>query len=135
MTRILALPVLVLAAAVVVPAAAAMDARPVAVATAPKFGKIAVTAKHLALSTWRKEPAGTVRCTGSCAATWPPLTVAAHTTVAKHMAGLLGAVGTIVRPDGRTQATLNGHPLYACHAGTPTKILCNGVDGWFVVKA
>ena len=33
-----------------------------------------------------------------------------------------------------TQGTFNGHPLYTYHGDTPTKILCNGVDGWFVVK-
>src|SRR4051794_19679266 len=122
MTRILAL--LVLAAAVAVPAAAAMEPMPVAVGTAPKLGKIAVNAKHLALYTWKKEPAGKIRCTGACATMWPPLTVPAHTMVAKHVAGLMGTVGTLVRPDGRTQVTLNGHALYTYRGDTPTKILC-----------
>jgi hypothetical protein len=31
--------------------------------------------------------------------------------------------------------TLNRRPLYTYSGDTPTKILCNGVDGWFVVKA
>jgi predicted lipoprotein with Yx(FWY)xxD motif len=55
--------------------------------------------------------------------------------VAKHVTGLMGTFGTTTRPDGRTQVTLDGRPLYTYNADTPTKILCNGVDGWFVVKA
>ena len=55
--------------------------------------------------------------------------------VAKHVAGVMGTFGEIMRPDGRTQVTYAGQPLYTYHADTPTKILCNGVDGWFVVRA
>jgi predicted lipoprotein with Yx(FWY)xxD motif len=47
----------------------------------------------------------------------------------------MGTFGEVMRPDGKTQVTYNGHPLYTFHGDTPTKILCNGVDGWFVVKA
>ena len=76
-----------------------------------------------------------MHCTGACATTWPPLTVPAHTMVAKHVAGVMGTFGTIVRPGGKTQVTWDGRPLYTFHGDTPTKILCNGVDGWYVVKA
>jgi len=55
--------------------------------------------------------------------------------VAKHVAHAMGTFGTIVRPDGRTQVTFDGRPLYTFHGDTTTKILCNGVDGWFVAKA
>ena len=49
----------------------------------------------------------TSKCTGSCATYWPPVTgtVTAGT-------GVTGTVGTITRPDGTTQATYDGHPLY-----------------------
>jgi predicted lipoprotein with Yx(FWY)xxD motif len=133
MTRILLL--LAVAAAVAAPLASAMEAKPVVVVKAAKFGPVSATSKHLALYTWKQEKAGTVRCTGACAKMWPPLTVAAHTMVAKHVEGLMGKLGTIKRPDGRTQVTLDGHPLYTYEHDTPTKILCDGVDGWFVVRA
>ena len=55
--------------------------------------------------------------------------------VVKHVAGVIGTFGETMRPDGRTQVTYNGHPLYTYHGDSPTKILCNGVDGWFVVRA
>ncbi|HEY6054835.1 MAG TPA: hypothetical protein VIU86_12930, partial [Gaiellaceae bacterium] len=55
--------------------------------------------------------------------------------VARHVKGVMGTLGTVTRPDGHVQVTLNHRPLYTYHADTRTKILCNGVDGWFVVKA
>ena len=76
----------------------------------------------------------TVQCTGACAKTWPPLTIPHGTMAAKHIAGIMGTFGEIMRPDGQTQVTFDGHPLYTFHGDTPTKILCNGVDGWFVVQ-
>jgi len=133
MTRILLL--LTLAAAVTVPAAAAMDAMPVTVVKAPKVGPIAATKGKLALYTWSKEVHGMVECTGACAMTWVPLTVPKHTMVARHVTGLMCTLGTTTRPDGKTQVTLNGHPLYTHHGGTPTKFLTAGMDGWHVVRA
>ena len=100
-----------------------------------KFGSILATSGHLALYTWNKEKAGKVSCTGSCAKTWPPLTLPHGTMAPKHIAGVMGTFGELRRPDGRTQVTYNGHALYTFNADTPTKILCNGVDGWFVLKA
>ena len=48
------------------------------------------------------------RCTGSCAAYWPPV-------IGTPTAGpgvTTGKLGTIKRPGGTTQATYDGHPLY-----------------------
>jgi predicted lipoprotein with Yx(FWY)xxD motif len=47
------------------------------------------------------------RCTGSCAAYWPPVT-----GTPKAGPGVTGKLGTIRRPGGATQVTYNGHPLY-----------------------
>jgi predicted lipoprotein with Yx(FWY)xxD motif len=48
------------------------------------------------------------RCTGSCAAYWPPV-------IGTPRAGpgvTTSKLGTIERPGGTTQATYAGHPLY-----------------------
>jgi predicted lipoprotein with Yx(FWY)xxD motif len=111
------------------------EAQPAIAFKAKGFGTIVATKKHLALYTWKKEKAGTIKCTGACAKMWPPIVVPAHTMVAKHVKGVMGTFGKIQRPDGHTQLTLNRHALYTYEGDTPTKILCNGVDGWFVVKA
>lgn len=99
------------------------------------FGPVLATHGHLALYTWNKEQARKVKCTGACAKTWPPLTVPHGTMVAKHVSGVMGTFGEVMRPGGATQVTFNGHALYTFHGDTAKKILCNGVDGWFVVKA
>jgi predicted lipoprotein with Yx(FWY)xxD motif len=49
----------------------------------------------------------TSRCTGDCAAYWPPVT-----GTPKAGPGVTGRLGTISRPGGAVQATYDGHPLY-----------------------
>ena len=53
------------------------------------------------------DTSATSKCTGSCAAYWPP--VAGH---AEAGPGVTGKLGTIKRPGGGLQATYDGHPLY-----------------------
>jgi len=49
----------------------------------------------------------TSKCTGSCATYWPPVKGPATAG-----SGVTGTLSTITRPDGKTQATYDGHPLY-----------------------
>jgi predicted lipoprotein with Yx(FWY)xxD motif len=49
----------------------------------------------------------TSRCTGSCAAYWPPVTGSPAAGP-----GVTGTLGTIKRPGGVMQVTYDGHPLY-----------------------
>src|SRR6266516_7135288 len=136
MRRFIPLLLALAAATVVVPQVlgAARDAAPVVKWKTAKFGPVLATKAHLALYTWKTERDKKVHCTGACAKAWPPLTIAKGTMVAKHVAGVMGTFGEITRPDGTTQVTLDGRPLYTYHGDSPTKILCNGVDGWFVVR-
>lgn len=58
------------------------------------------------------ERKGSIGCLGSCAKAWPPLVVAG---AAKPVAGLglsASRLGTLRRPDGRTQVTYDGYALY-----------------------
>jgi predicted lipoprotein with Yx(FWY)xxD motif len=76
------------------------------------------------------------RCTGSCAAYWPPVigtpTAGPGVTTSK--------LGTIKRPGGSTQATYDGHPLYtyigddAPGQARGNKIDLNG-GYWYEVRA
>jgi predicted lipoprotein with Yx(FWY)xxD motif len=55
--------------------------------------------------------AGTVSaCTGACAVNWPPLRV--RGTPVAGTGARQSDVGTTARPDGISQLTYNGHPLY-----------------------
>jgi predicted lipoprotein with Yx(FWY)xxD motif len=128
--------VLVVAATVTVSAfgSSLMSAQPVVKLQTSQFGSILATHGHLALYTWKQEKAKQVKCTGACAKTWPPLVIPHGTMAPKHITGVMGTFGEVMRPDGKTQVTYNGHALYTFHGDTRTKILCNGVDGWYVVK-
>jgi predicted lipoprotein with Yx(FWY)xxD motif len=81
---------------------------------------------------------GTSACSGACAAAWPPDTV---TGAPKAGSGVNQALlGTIKRPDGTTQITYNGHPLYYFSADTTSgaahgqAVKAFGAE-WYVVNA
>jgi predicted lipoprotein with Yx(FWY)xxD motif len=58
------------------------------------------------------QESGAVLCkSGACTAIWVPLTVNAGQTPAGP-SQLTGMLGTMMRPDGTTQVTLDGKPLY-----------------------
>jgi len=102
----------------------------------PSFGDILESKNKLPLYYWtvEKRAGGKVRCTGSCARLWPPLVVKSRAAVPATMPGIKGEFGVIKRPDGRLQVTFRGLPLYAYHHDPPNTVLCNNVDGWFVVR-
>jgi predicted lipoprotein with Yx(FWY)xxD motif len=63
------------------------------------------------LYTPEQEANGTIKCTGSCLSFWFPVTVASGVT--PHAgSGLTGKLASIQRPDGTSQVTYNGEPLY-----------------------
>jgi predicted lipoprotein with Yx(FWY)xxD motif len=80
------------------------------------------------------EKNGTIMCTGTCAATWPPL-VATSGTLPAAAASLTGQLGTVMRPDGQQQVTFAGMPLYT-YSGDSAAGQANGqgIGGvWFAV--
>jgi predicted lipoprotein with Yx(FWY)xxD motif len=147
-------PIAVLAAALVLsapPTALAEPGSPARAGTAQKahvaaalvrklrtseFGTVLATPARQALYYWtpeRRNP-GEIRCTGACARAWPPLYVKRGVVVPRKMPGFRGTFGTIVRPNGRRQLTYNRLPLYTYAHEGPGQVLCNDVDGWFVVR-
>jgi len=65
------------------------------------------TLYHITTDTGKK-----VTCTGACATIWPPLTVPKGTKAAAGSGVVKSKLGTIIRPDGRTQVTYAGLTLY-----------------------
>jgi predicted lipoprotein with Yx(FWY)xxD motif len=124
----------VVLAATLAPQALGAHMGPVVKLPTKQFGPVLATPHHLALYTWKKETHGMVRCTGACAKAWPPLLVMKGEMIPKHVAGIMGTFGETRRPDGHMQVTFGGHPLYTYSGDTATKILCDGTDGWFVVR-
>ncbi len=75
------------------------------------LGQILADQKGMTLYLITTDTATKISCTGDCATTWPPLT----TTSGKPTTGTgvdSSKLGTITRPEGTTQITYNGHPLY-----------------------
>ena len=72
-------------------------------------GTILVDANGMTLYHLGGEQGGKFICTSSaCTAIWHPLTVTAGSTPS----GEVGSLGTVKRPEGVTQVTYNGTPLY-----------------------
>ena len=106
------------------------------VAEVGTFGQAVVDGegRSLYLFTNDTQDSGTSSCTGDCLVKWPPLLTdgepAAGTGVDAAM------LGTITLPDGTTQVTYNGWPLYYFADDTaPGDALGQGVGGvWFLVS-
>ena len=78
----------------------------------PSIGTIVVGATGLTLYHYADDHGSVVKCNGACAKEWPPVVVAAG---AKPVAGpgiTASRLGTVKRPDGRTQVTYAGWALY-----------------------
>lgn len=75
-----------------------------------KLGSIVVSAAGMTLYHLSGEKKGTIKCSGQCAAFWPPLLV---TGKPRAGAGIDAArLGTIKRSNGKLQVTYNGYALY-----------------------
>ncbi|HEV7564170.1 MAG TPA: hypothetical protein VGO24_11790 [Solirubrobacterales bacterium] len=84
----------------------------VAVGSAAGVGQVLVDPKGMTLYYFQKDQKGSgkSKCEGACASAWPPLTTSA---AAEGMGGVKASMlGTIERPDGTTQVTYAGWPLY-----------------------
>ena len=96
---------------------------------------VLTNAKGLTLYWFAPDSPAASRCTGSCAAYWPPVT--GTPTAGPDVTGKLG---TIKRPGGAAQATYDGHPLYT-YAGDSAPGQANGnkidLNGgyWYEVRA
>lgn len=100
-----------------------------------RFGPVLATRGHKALYYWNVEKRDfRVHCTGACARAWPPLIVRTRSAVPRRIAGITGVFGVIRRPDGRLQVTHNRLPIYTYAHERPNQVLCNNVNGWFVVR-
>jgi len=97
------------------------------------LGKVLATSKGRTLYLYTADGKNKSKCTGSCAAAWPPLL-----TKGKPVAGTgvnKSLLGTAKRSGGKVQVTYNRHPLYT-YTGDSKAGQTNGegVGNFFVVK-
>lgn len=74
------------------------------------IGQILVNSQGRTLYLFKADQGTKSACTGACAAAWPPLLVKGKPTLGKGTNASL--LRTATRPEGTTQLTYNGHPLY-----------------------
>jgi predicted lipoprotein with Yx(FWY)xxD motif len=119
---LLALVAILVVSAVAVPLAFAGGSKTVAgEATAKSLHKTVLTnTKGLTLYSLSVEKNGKFICTGSCLKSWPPLLVSAGTKPTGPV-----KLGTIKRPEGKTQVTFKGMPVYT-FSGDSKKGEANG---------
>jgi predicted lipoprotein with Yx(FWY)xxD motif len=118
------------------PASAASTGAGVTLKTTTIRGITVLTnARGLTLYWFAPDSPTASRCTGSCAAYWPPVA-----GTPKAGPGITGKLGTIRRPGGAAQATYDGHPLYT-YAGdsAPSQARGDNLDlnggYWYEVRA
>ena len=110
-----------------------MSAGAVTVMTASSsLGTILVDGTGRTLYLFSKDSTNTSTCTGGCLAAWPPLlgTATAGTGVDSSL------LGTLTRPDGKTQVSYKGMPLYFwAQDSAPGQTSGQGVQNlWWVVS-
>jgi predicted lipoprotein with Yx(FWY)xxD motif len=124
--------------------AAAGEASAAALASLPPPGSVVMIVQKSAIGYVLAEANGQVvytygkdtkggkpACTGSCAATWLPVTGAPVASTADKLPGTLG---TVADDNGAKQVTYNGMPLYSFKGAKILTTKANGTDGeWHVV--
>jgi predicted lipoprotein with Yx(FWY)xxD motif len=73
---------------------------------------IVVSATGKTLYRYRDDSKNTVKCTGACATSWPPLLIAAGKKPVAGTGVTASKLGTMKRTDGKTQVTYGGYALY-----------------------
>ncbi len=103
-------------------------------ASAGSLGPVVVSSKNVTLYHNTQENSGQIVCIGQCASAWPPLLLPSGVS-APTGSGLSGKLGTITRPDGNVQVTLNGFPLYTYSGDSgPGQANGQGLSGvWFAL--
>jgi predicted lipoprotein with Yx(FWY)xxD motif len=102
------------------------------------LGDVLVDGNGMTVYLFEKDANGKSACSGACASNWPPLTVTGSPTAGSGIDA--GKLGTTARPDGTTQVTYNGHPLYLFALDEkPGDTKGEGVDAfgakWYAVSA
>ena len=153
MSRIIAVPTVVLALGAAValaacgstasstgsaaPAAGTQPASSSVKTGSSRYGTVLFDGGGRVLYTFARDRGTASTCYGGCAAAWPPFTV---NRAPKASAGVRGSLlGTTRRQDGSLQVTYAGHPLYYFTGDTkPGQITCQNVSSfgglWLVIR-
>ena len=111
--------------------AASAKSATVSVRSVPGVGSVLTDSQGRTLYSPAQEANGKILCTGACTSIWIPLTLAGN-GAPTAAAGVSGSVGSLARPDGITQVTFDGAPLYTFFQDTaPGQVNGNGQQDSF----
>src|SRR5215208_2263081 len=94
-------------------------------------GNVLVDSNGAALYTNNMDNGPTIACNGSCAAIWVPVAGPSSGQPTASDASVQAKLGTVDRPDGATQVTFDGKPLYTFTQDSPGKVTGDGLTDSF----
>jgi Uncharacterized protein conserved in bacteria len=99
------------------------------------YASLLVSSSGMTLYHLTSEKPGSIACTGKCATFWPPLVLSVNAKAKAGSGVTASKLGTIKRPDGHTQVTLNGIALYRYSLDKKAgDVKGQGVEGiWYAV--
>lgn len=98
----------------------------------PGIGTVLDDGKGFTLYHLPTDTSTKITCVGGCAQVWPPLLATGGVPQASPEVN--GSFATIKRPDGGTQVTFNGMPLYSYVGDSaPGQANGQGIDGFLAV--
>jgi predicted lipoprotein with Yx(FWY)xxD motif len=94
-------------------------------------GDVLVDSSGMALYTNDVDTRSRIACTDQCAAEWLPLAAPSGGEPGSDDSSVQEKLGTVQRPDGSSQVTFDGLPLYTFVQDTPGQVTGNGFSDSF----
>ena len=95
------------------------------------MGDVLVDAQGNALYTNNKDTGSMLACANACAAIWVPLTAPSSGQPSSDNPAVNGKLGVTQRPDGTSQVTFGGKPLYTFVQDSKGQVTGNGASDSF----
>jgi predicted lipoprotein with Yx(FWY)xxD motif len=112
-------------------AAAAGGGQTVSTKSVSGVGTVLVDSSGMALYTNNMDTGSKVACTGECASEWVPLAAPGGGQPTSSDSAVQAKLATVNRPDGSTQVTFGGLPLYTFVDDSPGQVTGNGESDSF----
>jgi predicted lipoprotein with Yx(FWY)xxD motif len=103
----------------------------VSVKSVSGVGSVLVDSHGNTLYTNDQDSASKVACTGQCTSIWPPLAAPSSGQPTSSDSSVQAKLGVVKLPDGSSQVTYGGKPLYTFVQDSPGKATGNGVTDSF----
>jgi predicted lipoprotein with Yx(FWY)xxD motif len=94
-------------------------------------GTVLVDSKGNALYTNNQDSGSKVACSGSCAKIWVPLAAPSSGQPTSSDSSVQAKLGAVMTPDGTSQVTYGGKPLYTFVSDSPGQVTGNGFTDSF----